>query len=76
MSFWPTTRILFLLAGTMTLLSALLAATVSPWWLLLTTLIGTNQLMFTAVGFCPASLILERLRGGRTGTVACSTQEA
>jgi len=33
---WPLERVLFAMAGTMTLLSALLAATVSPWFLLLT----------------------------------------
>jgi len=31
---WPLERVLFALAGTMTLLSAALAALVSPWFLL------------------------------------------
>jgi hypothetical protein len=59
---WPTTRILFLMAGTMSLLSALLAATVSPWFLLLTAFVGLNQLVYVTVGACPASLIIERVR--------------
>ena len=59
---WPTTRILFLLAGTMTLLSATLAATVSPWFLLLTAFVGANQLLFVSAGACPASLVIERIR--------------
>jgi hypothetical protein len=59
---WPTTRILFLLAGTMTLLSAVLAAAVSPWFLLLTAFVGLNQLAFVGLGACPASLLIERLR--------------
>lgn len=59
---WPTTRILFLLAGTMTLLSAALAATASPWFLLLTAFVGLNQLLFVAAGACPASLVIERVR--------------
>jgi hypothetical protein len=59
---WPTTRVLFALAGTITLLSAALAAAVSPWFLLLTTFAGFNQLLYVAFGACPASLIIERLR--------------
>jgi fatty acid desaturase len=50
---WPTTRILFALAGTVTLLSATMAATLSPWFLLLTVFVGANQLLFVAVGACP-----------------------
>ena len=44
----------------MTLLSAALAATVSPWFLLLTLLVGLNQWLFAGAGWCPASLLLER----------------
>ena len=57
---WPLERLLFALAGTMTLVSALLAATVSPWFLLVTTFVGINQGLYVAVGACPASLLLER----------------
>lgn len=57
---WPLERVLFALAGTVTLLSALLAAVVSPWFLLLTAFVGVNQWLYVAVGACPASLILQR----------------
>ena len=57
---WPLERALFALAGTMTLLSAGLAAAVSPWFLLLTAFVGTNQWLYVAVGGCPASWILRR----------------
>ena len=57
---WPLERLLFALAGTMTLVSALLAATVSPWFLLLTAFVGINQWLYVTVGGCPASLLLER----------------
>lgn len=60
---WPLERALFLLAGTMTSLSALLAATVSPWFLLLTAFVGVNQLAFASVRACGASLVLSRLFG-------------
>ena len=63
---WPTTRILFLLAGTMTLLSATLAAAVSPWFLLLTAFVGVNQWLYVSFGACPASLILGRAFGLRS----------
>jgi hypothetical protein len=39
---WPLERVLFALAGTVTLLSAALAAAVSPWFLLLTAFVGVN----------------------------------
>jgi hypothetical protein len=57
----PLERLLFALAGTMTLLSVLLAALVSPWFLLLTTFAGINQWLYVTVGACPASLVLRRL---------------
>ena len=60
---WPLERVLFALAGTMTLASAMLAATVSPWFLLLTAFVGFNQWLYVVVGACPASLVLGRLLG-------------
>ena len=57
---WPLERILFALAGTMVLLSIVLAAVVSPWFLLLTAFVGVNQWLFVAVGACPASVVLRR----------------
>jgi hypothetical protein len=63
---WPLERILFALAGTVTLISALLAAVVSPWFLLLTAFVGVNQWLYVALGACPASLVLARLFGLRS----------
>lgn len=54
-------RAVLLLAGTMTLLSVLLVALVSPWWLLLTTFVGINLLQSSITGFCPAAVIFRRL---------------
>jgi hypothetical protein len=50
----------------MTLLSALLAALVSPWFLLLTAFVGVNQWLYVTVHACPASLVLARLGLDRT----------
>ncbi len=57
---WPLERVLFALAGTITLVSAALAASVSPWFLLLTAFVGVNQWLYVIVGACPASLMLKR----------------
>ena len=64
---WPLERVLFALAGSMTLLSALLAAIVSPWFLILAAFVGVNQWLFVGVGACPASLLLERGFGIQKG---------
>jgi len=60
---WPLERILFLMAGAMTGLSALLSAVVSPWFLLLTAFVAANQLAFVAFGNCPSSWALRRFFG-------------
>lgn len=57
---WPLERILFAMAGTMTIASALLAALVSPWFLLLTAFVGINQLLYVTLRGCPASVVLKR----------------
>lgn len=64
---WPLERVLFGLAGSMTLLSVLLAALVSPWFLLLTVFVGLNQWLFVGAGACPASLVLKRGLGIEKG---------
>ena len=58
---WPLERVLFALVGSMTLLSVLLSALVSPWFLLLTVFVGLNQWLFVVVGSCPAPPGLERV---------------
>ena len=63
---WPLERVLFAMAGTVTLVRALLAAVVSPWFLLLTASAGVNQWLYVAVGACPASLVLGRVFGLRS----------
>ena len=67
---WPLERALFATAGTVTLLSAALAAAVSPWFLVLTAFVGANQWLYVVAGACPVSLVLTRLFGLR-----CATEE-
>jgi hypothetical protein len=63
---WPLERVLFVLAGTMTLLSAVLAVTVSNWFLLLTGFVGLNQWLYVVARACPASIALRRACGLRS----------
>ena len=56
------TRVLFGLAGTMTLLAVVLAVVASPWFLLLGVFVAVNQWLFAAFGVCPASVVLGRTR--------------
>ncbi len=60
---WPLERVLFLMAGTVTILSVILAVTVSPWFLLLTVFVGASQWMYVGFGDCPSSLVMRRLFG-------------
>lgn len=62
---WTLERALFAIAGAVTLASAVLAALVSPWFLLLTAFVGVNQWVFVALGDCPASVFLRRIGGLR-----------
>ncbi len=57
---WPLERVLFALAGTMTLVAAALGALVSKWFLLLAVLVGVNQWLYVLFGACPASIVLRR----------------
>ena len=57
---WPLERVLFAMAGTMSLVSALLVAVVSPWFLILTAFVGLNQWAYVTMRACPASLVLKR----------------
>lgn len=62
-------RAVLALAGTMVLVSALLAALVSTWWLLLTAFVGLNLLQSSVTGFCPAAIVFRRL--GLSSGCAC-----
>ena len=66
---WPLERILLGLAGTVTLASVVLVATLGPWWLVLAAFVGINQLAFVAFGDCVASVVLRKLFGVERGCV-------
>lgn len=54
-------RAVLALAGTMILISVLLTALVSSWWLLLTTFVGLNLFQSSVTGFCPAAMLFAKL---------------
>jgi len=57
-------RAVLAFAGTMILISLLLAWIFSPYWLLFTAFIGLNMLQSAFTGFCPAAMIFRRLGVG------------
>ncbi|MFQ3573109.1 MAG: DUF2892 domain-containing protein [Thermodesulfovibrionales bacterium] len=58
---WYLERVIWLVAGVMTLLSSVLTWFHSPYWVLLTGLVGVNLLIFAFTGFCVMANILYKL---------------
>ncbi|WP_194756424.1 YgaP family membrane protein [Aliidiomarina indica] len=54
-------RVVMAFAGTVVLLSVLLAWQVSAWWMLLTAFVGLNLLQASFTGFCPLAKVLKAL---------------
>jgi hypothetical protein len=54
-------RAVFIVAGTMVLVSVLLTVYVSPYFVWLTVFVGLNLLQSAFTGFCPAALMLKKL---------------
>ncbi|KAB2866463.1 MAG: DUF2892 domain-containing protein [Bauldia sp.] len=55
-------RVVLAFAGFMILMSLVLGVYVHPAWLLLTAFVGTNLFQSAFTGFCPAAMILKRLK--------------
>ena len=73
---WPLERVLFAMAGTVTLVSAALAAAVTPWFLVLTAFVGISQWLYVLVGACPASVVIRRAFGLRSVVYPTTAKEA
>lgn len=58
---WYLERILFLMAGIFILASVILTIAHSAWWLILTSLVGINLILYALTGFCPSAIILNRI---------------
>lgn len=63
---WCLERVLFALAGSVTLTSLALGVAVSRWFLLLAAATALSQWAYVLAGDCPASLALRRLAGLRS----------
>jgi hypothetical protein len=63
-------RIVRAVAGTMVLISLLLAYFVNPYWLGLAAFVGLNLLQSSFTSFCPLEKILDKL-GVETGDGRC-----
>jgi len=55
---WYLERITVLIAGIVILLTVILAWGHSPYWLVLTFIVGINEIMFALIGVCFTSNIL------------------
>ena len=58
---WYLERIIYLMAGIMTLLSVVLILLHSIYWLILTALVGINLLVFSFTGFCPMAVAFHKM---------------
>jgi hypothetical protein len=70
---WYLERFLYLLAGTLILISIGLALTFSLYWLILTGLVGFNLVIFSLTGFCPNAILFHKL-GLKSGFSAPNTK--
>ena len=59
-------RLVFTIAGSFVLLSALMSVFHSPYWLFFTAFVGANLLQSSFTGFCPLAVILKKA-GVKTG---------
>lgn len=58
---WYLERLIWLIAGIFALSSAILAWLHSPYWLILTGLVGVNLIVFALTGFCIMANILYKM---------------
>lgn len=67
-----TESVIRLLAGTMILISLVLAHFVHRWWLALAAFVALNLIQSAFTGFCPPEIVLRRV--GWTKDGGCSTK--
>ncbi|WP_109020420.1 YgaP family membrane protein [Leptospira kobayashii] len=57
---WYLERVLFLIAGSVSLIALGLGLYVSHWWFVINLLVGFNLVLLAFTGFCPMILILNK----------------
>ena len=60
-SHWHILRINFLMAGVFALAGTLLGIFIHPGWFALPLFVGAMQIFFALTGYCPSSMLLDRL---------------
>ncbi|MDD5055094.1 MAG: hypothetical protein PHZ00_02385 [Candidatus Peribacteraceae bacterium] len=60
-SHWHILRINFLMAGLLSAGGTLLGLTLHPAWFALPVFIGAMQIIFALSGYCPSSILLDRI---------------
>lgn len=60
-------RAVLVFAGSVVLVGIILSLTVSPWWIILTTIAGLNMIQASFTGFCPAAMVFRKM-GVRPGS--------
>jgi len=74
---WYVERALFLVAGIFIMGSVVLSLLQSPYWLILTGLVGLNLFVLSLTGFCLMGIILNKLGlKPRLGKAGCCSVEA
>ncbi len=69
-------RAVFILAGSMLLVSLALAWLVSPYWLVLAAFVGANMFQAAFTGFCPAAIVFRKLGLKEGPAFACPSTKA
>ncbi len=64
-------KLVFRIAGSMILISLLLAYFHSAYWLWLTAFVGANMLQASFTGFCPMAMLLGRLGAPSGAAFTC-----
>lgn len=68
-------KAVFRFAGSMILISLLLAWLHSAWWFALTAFVGLNMLQASFTGICPVAILLKKV-GMKPGAAFCGDTSA
>jgi hypothetical protein len=58
---WYIERVVWLMAGVFILVSLGLSQVHSPYWLVLTGLVGLNLMILSLTGFCPMTVLMHKM---------------
>ncbi len=58
---WYLERVIWLMAGAFTIASVALGYFHHPYWFLFTGIVGLNQIILSLTGFCPMTVLLDKL---------------